>query len=694
MAITPKQELNALKEQWEAANEQARFALLVAGPGTGKTNTITHRVFVALSNETETSKIYVVTFTNAACKELKDRIFKNCSGYFEDPTISALKVSTLHSLGLKTLRRAGQLIEYPGEPIVADEWEQKNIFDGEVAARMGMGGTTRVKHIRKAYDAMWQTNISDTPDEYEITEDEKERFVRIHDYLSRFYSFVLPGEIIYRCVDAYNNGRIPAARLPVIEDLIVDEFQDLNKCDHDFIRILSAHGAKLFVAGDDDQSIYGFRYAYPRGIIHFQDTYQGGEIKELTSCFRCTPNILVPALNLIVNNSDRYDKNIRSLYTDAEPPVPGYIHTWFFSSPTREYAAIARSCKRLIECGMEGRENEILILITKKKNRTIQLNFLERHLELEEVPYDRPTVIDYTDDFGIRAIYALLRIIKSYEKEKHDYLAHRTLLQLLSGVGIKTIINIGNKCAENVFDFINLFYNPEPPAWLDTVATKAISRAKSILDYISTWSMEDPLFERAEDIHAFLTELLFTRIRRTYDPVEKWGSLYSGFPEAMTLGDLLDFFTADTESDQLAILEAVSSRLVLPEPPVSDNNIKKVKIMTMHGAKGLSGSVVFIPSVEEGLIPSFRSLSSPVELEEQRRLFYVSLTRARAACILSHCFRHCGGAKAITGDASCTEVRLERSRFLNEAGLESERRTSGLSTFEAERLIESINYLF
>ena len=175
----------------------------------------------------------------------------------------------MHSLALRILRRANLLTSYPSTPIMLDNWEQTNVYDREFAISLGCQ-PSRAAEIRLAHDAQWQTLNPQHMNQAQITPAEVQGFNAFHSARTNLYCCVLPGEVIYKCVEALQQGALQADQLPIIEHLIVDEFQDLNACDQEFVRLLSMNNAVLFVAGDDDQSIYSFRHANPNGIVQFQ----------------------------------------------------------------------------------------------------------------------------------------------------------------------------------------------------------------------------------------------------------------------------------------------------------------------------------------------------------------------------------------------------------------------------------------
>jgi DNA helicase-2/ATP-dependent DNA helicase PcrA len=209
--------------------------------------------------------------------------------------------------------------------MVLDDWERDSIYDQELASCVGCT-RGRAAEIRLAYDAQWQTLNPQLIAQPPITHLERERFSAFHSTRRNLYCCVLPGEVIFECVSRIQQGAIQLNQLPAIDHLVVDEYQDLNACDQEFIRQLATRGGTLVVAGDDDQSIYSFRHANPTGIVQFNATYPAATTHALIDCFRCTPAILRPATDLIAHNPDRLPKQLRSLYENAAPPVQGKVH--------------------------------------------------------------------------------------------------------------------------------------------------------------------------------------------------------------------------------------------------------------------------------------------------------------------------------------------------------------------------------
>ncbi len=688
MPITDAQKGLAEQRQWAAARDVSHQVRLVAGPGTGKSHTIEKRVAHLLLNGATPSNIYVISFTRATCVELITRIQSFCSNLPCADSVTQVKVSTMHSLALRILRRGNLLSSYPSTPIMLDDWEQINVYDKEFANSLGCT-PTRAAEIRRAYDAQWQTLDPQYVNQAQITPAEIQGFNAFHSARTNLYSCVLPGEVIYKCVEALRLGALQPSCLPQIDHLIVDEFQDLNACDQEFVRLLCTNNAVLFITGDDDQSIYSFRHANPNGIVQFQTTYPFSSTHILTDCFRCTPAILDHASRLIAYNPNRVSKTLTSLYGSALPSVQGQVLVWSFLTAQQEARAIAISCQELINAGMVGREDEIIILIS---NRRVQLDALIRELGNLGLPFDPPRGANLANDYEVfRVIYSLIRIVQDNSTDEEDYPAHRDILGVLSGVGDATAKAVADACISNNQNFRQLFYLPGCPTWLSGRCSSAVQRVMSIIQVVNAWSINDILDARSADITALLLSQVFTSSRNATDILSIWNALVGVLPAQMTLEELLQFLAADGESDRQSILFVVNQRVGAIQVPAQLPVQKRIRILTMHGAKGLSGKVVFIPSAEQGIMPSFKALQATGLLIEQRRLFYVSVTRAMVSCIISHSTLHTGAQAMILTQSSV--ARLTRSQFLNEMAVTSVNRTSGLSHAEASAILSEINNL-
>jgi DNA helicase II / ATP-dependent DNA helicase PcrA len=583
MGITEQQRQKAEAQQQAAAKDSTAAVRVVAGPGTGKSHTIELRVAHVLSSGANPANVYVISFTRATVRELRERIVRHCSAVDLGEKASAVRVSTMHSLALSILKHTNLLHNlYPDEPTILDNWEQKNIYDPELASKVPCT-PGRAGQIREAHDSYWETLDPDEIAQQEVTPEERQRFETFNASTTNLYACVLPGEVIFKCVSALDSGHISVSQLPKIEHLVVDEFQDLNYCDQRFVWYLSQAGAKLFVAGDDDQSIYSFRHANFEGIMKFDSTYEGSASHALTDCFRCTPSILTAAKKLILYNEGRLPKSLDALYGAAEPPVQGTIRDWQFPTGQQEAAALADSCKTLIDCGFKDQEDEILILLARRNPPAVQLDPITEALSKRGVEYTVPV-----DPAGegyeiIRAVYTIIRIVRDRASESPDYPAHRALLGLLAGIGIKTARDVADECITHGQNFRGLFYLPSVPKWLTGKAKSGVERVRAVIEATADWSPKDTISEHRKQLFDVLSSNVFKSHCKSSDLIAILTALLSGFPDDMTLDELFNFLAADTDAGQALVLHAVRERLLVDQPAAAQ---KKVRILTMHGRKG------------------------------------------------------------------------------------------------------------
>lgn len=625
MAITPQQILTAKQVQDTAAHDTNQTVRLVAGPGTGKSFVIEGRVHWLLSNQNiPPEDIIAISFTRAASKDLKDRIHGYCLAH-NQPNVTSVRVSTLHSLALYILRKTGNLNLYPTDPIIMDDWELAVIFDAEFGHSNPMT-PTRCEEVRRDHEAFWSTGNWNPPNlpvpKKPITAAERAAFTAFYTPRTQVYSCVLPGEIIRMCVTQIQAGLIdPVAELGV-QHLIVDEVQDLNPCDFDFIDLLIQKGVNVFISGDDDQSVYSFRYAFPQGIQNFTTKYPNSTNHVLADCFRCTPSVLNAAIGVINNfpAQNRIPKNLSSLYTNANPVNNGFLQANTFKSPKQEATFIANSCLALINQNISPKD--IMILISNKR---AQLKPLTDALDALNIGYDANQREDFKDSNHGRFLMSILRILEN----TNDYIAHRVILGTPNRIGLTTCNGITDKVIANNMNYRTVFYNQLPTGVFSNREVAAIDKAKATLQVIQNWNLSETINQRAADID----QIILTNFSQT--EVADWRAFIASLPLDMTLDELKDYLETDSQETKDNILNSIFERLnqVNPQPnPLPD----KIRIMSFHSSKGLSAKVVFIPGLEETIFPNTFAQQIPGLVLECARLFYVAITRAKAACIISH----------------------------------------------------------
>lgn len=638
MPITRAQIAAAQAVQHEAAHDPRARVRLVAGPGTGKSSAIEERICWLLSQSVPADTIHVVSFTRASALDLRNRIHGYASKAGYEPA-AGIRVTTLHSLALRVLRAAGQLGAYPVDPLVLDNWEVENIFDEEFAHLHDVGVRRRAE-IRRDHEAFWSTGewnpVNYLPPDPPITDEERSEFAAFHRPRTQTYACVLPGEIIRLCVQNMEAGIVNAVELLDLRHVIVHEFQDLNPLDLRFVDHLIQEGAAVFVAGDDDQSVYSFRFASPAGIQEFHTKYADSGLHHLSACFRCPPRVLGAGTALIgaFAAPNRIVKTLHSLYAAAEPPVQGAVHRWRFAHPNHEGVAIARSCRRLIDAGMNPRD----ILILLNNQRVLGRSIVDA-LEAEGVDCEHPREEGFLHTETGRLAFALLRVVC----EPNDYVSHRAILGLRKRIGTARCDQVFQAVIAANLNYRSIFYDPVPEGAITGHARNAVNHARATCAALNGWQGEDTLERRRAEIMSILNSAL--------GDTAGWEHFANSVPQGATLEELRDFMWADTDEQQAAVLEAVYVRLGM-EIPEQGVLVPRVRIMTMHGAKGLAGRVVFVPGLEDQVFPGpWRHLFFGLVLEAAR-LLYVSITRARVACVMSYSTRRVVNGQMCNHDAS------------------------------------------
>lgn len=653
MAFTPVQLAAAKAAQDAAAHDPAPQIRLLAGPGTGKSFSIGERIKWLIDRGVSPDTIWAISFTNASTEDLREGIEKYCAAVSK---IEQLRISTLHSLALTLLAKGGKLTIFPASPRVLDEWEQRHVFDEELAADRGCG-IRRSRELRAHFEAKWSTGAPPLPfisaPTQPIGAGEEAGFLSFYNNTTQTYCCLLPGEAVRKCVDYVRAGTLDPLQLTGMTHLIVDEYQDLNPADVQFIDLIAKSGVKIFVCGDDDQSIYSFRYAYPTGIQDFQKRHAGAASHTLTSCFRCGENVLLAATSLIARfpSPNRLPKTLQSVYAQSAPPVAGQVIGAQLATDQDEAAFVAASIKCLITAGVSP--EDILVLIS---SRQVQLGTLTGALTAENISADIHKDVNLADPPAIRFAYAMLRLMADPE----DYLALRTVLGLKSGIGLGTCIKMARICVAHGLNFADQFTPKRSAHLFSGREIQALNAAAATMAVTQSWSGGETLRTRRAEIDALIKANL------PASAVPEWNRLADAIPADITLGELLGILAARTQRHSRAIVKEVYERLALPLP-TGLNPAGRIRVMTLHACKGLSAKIVFIPGLEDQLLPGQYRSRFPAQVDEAARLLYVGLTRARALTVVTF-----SNVRTINGSRS----KHQGSRFLPSLNVKFPRRSS------------------
>ncbi len=630
-------------EQREAAAYTDGHGRLLAGPGTGKTLVMTRRV-AYLVNEMKVmpATITALTFTRHAAGELKQRVV-GLVDVSPHP-----RVSTLHSFALRQLlRNTNMVAETLPQPLrIADDFEERHIIEEDLKDLLGRD-LDAVENALHLLSADWETLNAETND-WEQTFPDPE-FLGAWREHRQIYGYTLRAELVFRLKRALSEH--PEFSIEgASAHLLVDEYQDLNRCDLAVIRALADRGATIYAAGDDDQSIYGFRFAHPEGIRRFEDEYRGAVTKPLTECKRCDRQIL--RIGLFVARQD-FRREPKLLRPEAGRPE-GEVALLRFDNQEDEAAAVARICRQLID--VESYEPHDILILLRQDRHGAYSSVLREALAAVDVPVSVP---EEQDPFGVfrgqvrpgRQLLALMRLASDLD----DSLAWRTLLELRrNGIGRVAINAVYERARGASLTFA---------AALEQIASEPGSLAR----------FGRRLAEECARLRA-LAEELSRAVGEAWSPLDPVAIVEGVRPAADTI--------VQDEEERELVLRMLSESAELSDPEdlgellravsAGSGDIEqyidrgRINVLTMHKAKGLTASAVFVVGAEDELIPG--RAQGADEIDDSRRLLYVSLTRARHYLFITYCVSRTD-AQLYTGRNSGTEGRT-LSGFLREAPLD------------------------
>ena len=411
-----------LGAQREAAAHTGSPARLLAGPGTGKTLTLTRHVcFLLAEKGISPGTIQIVTFTRAAAQELRVRI-TDAVGAGTTPYIS-----TLHAFALQQLiRNEAGITSLPLPLRIADDWEERSIILEDLKSHVDLPRIQDTQELLNQMSADWQSLTADESDwERRFP---NPRFLGAWQEHRDIYGYTLRAELVCRFKKVLEQRGDFLLKGP-IEYLMVDEYQDLNRCDLAVVRHIADRGVEVFIAGDDDQSIYGFRKAHPEGIRRFPVDYPSATSLVLEVCKRCGRQILELGLFVAKQDNKRISKTIR---TEPEQK-DGDVQILRFSDQIAEAFNIASICQHLVQ-QKQLKPSDILILLRSDYNTVFSKQITEA-LTRRGILVNESVGSVFNDD-GLRALLSFIRLVVN----KNDSLAWRTLLEVwVKGIGTTSV---------------------------------------------------------------------------------------------------------------------------------------------------------------------------------------------------------------------------------------------------------------
>ena len=590
--------------QREAAEHVDGPLLVVAGAGSGKTRVLTHRIAHLISNHgVSPMNILAITFTNKAAGEMKHRV-ESLIG----PVAKSMWVSTFHSACVRILRVHAERIGYPKTFSIYDQADAQRLT-GYVIRDMGLDVKRFTPRAVHAVISNWKNELVSPT---QAVERAAHIFDRKHSEIYREYQerLLKAGAMDFDdlLVNVVRLFRIHTDVLASYQDrfkyILVDEYQDTNIAQNEIVLSLAARHHNVCVVGDTDQSIYAFRGADFRNIGQFEDAFDEVSVVVLEQNYRSTQNILDAANAVIAQNFGRKPKE---LWTETGPGDP--IVRFHADDEGDEAAFVARTMQTLRTGGRKWGDMAVFYR-TNPQSRVVEEIFMRFG-----VPYKVVGGTRFYDRREIKDAVAYLRVVTNPLDEVS---VKRVLNMPKRGIGDTSISRLDLFAREENISFFEALRRAGD-AGVSGAARRGIDSFIAVIDEVAGQEEQTPgaLFEAVLEKSGYLAEF------DNENSVEDAGRLEN-------LGELVSSAKEFAQVDEF--LEQVS--LVADADDLSDDD--KVIMMTMHAAKGLEYPVVFIVGVEEGLFPHSRALVDANELEEERRLAYVGITRAQERLFLTH----------------------------------------------------------
>jgi DNA helicase-2/ATP-dependent DNA helicase PcrA len=587
---------NLNPQQREALQHIEGPLLVLAGAGSGKTRVITHKyAYLVKAHKVQPEGIFTVTFTNKAANEMKERI-----QHLVGRDIKRSWVGTLHSQCGRILRREIEELGYSPDFSIYDEDDRCNLIrhilkEFKIYEALYKGVSSRINFLKASL--IGPDDFLSSGDGFSFDEKLAKVYVRYQDELKRSNALDFDDLIMLTVRLFEENPKTLERYQNAFPFILVDEFQDLNFAQYQFIRMLSLRRKNICAVGDDDQSIYKFRGADVRNILNFEKDFPGAKVVRLERNYRSTQNIL-DVSNAVISLNPR--RKAKKLWT--ERGRGDKVHFCWLMNEEEEAKHIAKIIKELFLKGVHIYKDVGILYRVNLQSRA-----LEDALRETGLPYHVVGGISFYQRKEIKDIIAYARLVLN----RGDNVSLRRIINCPPrGIGAATISKIENEAKKKS---VCLFDTLKSCVRGNAVVTSTKEKLNNFIHLIEKMSSAS---------HDSAAGLLRTIIEKT------------------------DYAAALDDERKQHIAELISSaegkdirdfidRLLLMTNIDESSHGNHVSLMTLHNAKGLEFPVVFITGLEEGLLPYFKANGNDDEISEERRLFYVGMTRAKDLLLLT-----------------------------------------------------------
>ena len=611
--------------------------LLLAGAGSGKTRVLTHRI-AYLIEELGVSpwNIMAITFTNKAAGEMKERVEN-----LIEMGAESIWVTTFHSSCVRILRRYADRLGYDNSFTIYDTDDQKTVMK-DVCKRLQIDTKMlKERSILSAISSAKDELIS--PEEYELKAMGDFRKQKIAQAYKEYQMALKKNnamdfdDLIVKTVELFKaDSEVLGSYQKRFKYIMVDEYQDTNTAQFELIRLLADANRNLCVVGDDDQSIYKFRGANIRNILDFEQVYPEAEVIRLEQNYRSTQNVLDAANAVIRNNKGRKSK---TLWTDKGEG--NRLHFRQFDNAYEEAEFIADDvARKKREAAADYGDCAVLY------RTNAQARILEERFIIEGIPYD---VVGGTNFYARREIKDLLAYLKTIDNGRDDLAVKRIINIPKRGIGAATIAKVQDYADMREISFYDALRQADEIMSIGKSAAKLrpfVTMIQSFRSKLEFYGLED-LIKDVIETTGYVAELEASDEEDAENRIENIDELISkivAFEEVHdqpTLGEFLEEVALVADIDRV------------------ENDSNRVLLMTLHSAKGLEFPHVYLAGMEDGIFPSYMTITSddPDEIEEERRLAYVGMTRAKEDLTLCY-----AKMRMVRGETQMNAV----SRFVKE----------------------------
>lgn len=624
-------------QQQEAVLHTEGPLLILAGAGSGKTRVLTHRIAYLIKEKgVNPWNIMAITFTNKAAGEMRERVDR-----IVEMGSESVWVSTFHSSCVRILRRYIDRIGYENNFSIYDADDQKTIMK-DICKRLNIDTKiTKEKMLLGAISKAKDEGIS--PEEYQLNAMGDYKLQKVAEVYTEYQNQLKRNnaldfdDLLVKTVELFKScPEVLDSYQERLRYIMVDEYQDTNTIQFQFVSLLAGKYRNLCVVGDDDQSIYKFRGANIGNILNFEEVFPDAKVIKLEQNYRSTQNILDCANEVIRNNQGRKEKK---LWTENK--AGELIHFRQFLNGYEEAEFIAGDIQDKVRRAENNYKDFAILYRTNAQSRLFEEKFL-----LANIPYKLVGGVNF---YARKEIKDILAYLKTVDNARDDIAVKRIINVPKRGIGAASINKIQDYANKEEISFYEAAKIAEEIPGMGRSAAKVkpfvtfIQSLRSRLEYLSIRELFKEIIEET----GYVKELEAEETEEANARIENIDELFS---KIVTYEEESEHPTLDGFLEEVALIADIDT---------VEESDDRVLLMTLHSAKGLEFPNVYLAGMEDGIFPSYMTITSDDrdELEEERRLCYVGMTRA-----MQHLTLTCAQMRMIRGETQYNKV----SRFVRE----------------------------